>query len=123
MMKLVATTIVIGVVAALTGCSQGISGGPGAYGVPIKEEVEQGQDIFNNAMLLMVPKQRETKALSLGKLWVKYFSEEESIKFAGSPRGATIAPGIPYTRLRLKTADRSVPKRNSLGPLVISGWE
>jgi len=122
-MKIVATTIVIGIVATLMGCSQGISIGPGAYGVPAEEEVGQAQGTFSKTVSQMVLNQRETKALFLGKSLDKYFRDNYSIKFAGLPGGAVLSSGTPIKRLRLKTGDHIVPKKNAYSPLGISGWE
>lgn len=122
-MKIVAITILIGVVATLTGCSQGISIGPGAYGVPEKDELSRTRDTVSQTMPLKSLNQRKTKALFLGKSWGKYFREKDAVKVVCLPGGEAIDPGSPVTTLRLKVAEYSVPKRNAYSPLGISGWE
>jgi hypothetical protein len=81
--------------AALTGCSQGTSGGPGttnespAYG--------QTDDTFNLSVPVMSSslKQGEKSEATVGIKRAKNFDEDVALKFADVPKGVTFEPASP----------------------------
>ena len=81
--------------AVLSGCNQGIPGGPGATNRSIKNAAYvQNNDSFNLSVPILGTglKQGERKAVAIGIKRANNFDEDVALKFSELPAGVTIAP-------------------------------
>ena len=93
-MKTVFTVAVLGLSAALAGCGQGTSGGPGAATPPEKPGVlGQSEDTFSLALTSTAVRQGESKETKVGINRGANFSEDVTLKFTGLPAGVSVGPG------------------------------
>jgi len=95
-MKKVIAVAALSLTAALAGCGQGTSGGPGASTPPSKPNVlGQDENTFSLAITSTAVRQGEKKDMLVGISRGKNFSEDVALKFAGLPVGVSVAPAAP----------------------------
>ena len=93
-MKKVVAVIMCGAVAALTGCNQGTSGGPGASSPPTKAPITgQTESTFSLTLPTAKLAQGQTVTVPVTIKRGQNFGQEVSLKLGELPKGVTLAPG------------------------------
>lgn len=93
-MQKVIAVIMCGAVAALTGCNQGTSGGPGASSPPTKAPITgQTESTFSLTLPAAKLAQGETVTVPVTIKRGQNFSEEVALKLGELPKGVTLAAG------------------------------
>jgi hypothetical protein len=97
-MKSLFTGLVVMTLAALTGCSEGTPGGPGA--TEKKPAFGQADDTFNLSVPVLSSsvQQGEQTEATVGIQRAKNFDEDVAITFADVPKGVTVEPASPVIK-------------------------
>lgn len=100
-MKSLFAGFVTSTLAALTGCTQGTPGGPGATNTTAKRtDLGQADDTFNLSVPVMSSalQQGEQTTATIGIKRAKNFDEDVSLQFADVPQGVTVEPASPVIK-------------------------
>jgi len=111
--------LTVTILAVLTGCNQGTSGGPGATEVTANKPVVGPADetfILDVPMLSTKLKQGETKQLEISLARGGHFDEDVTLKFAGLPKGMTIEPASPVIKKGDKKTKIAVALADNVSP-------